>query len=243
MKAINQILFIVLTILLFSCNANDEAPANSENSKEVTNLDLDLAQANRLASLPLHCIQKEYPNKPGVVYEKAEDIASPKAQHPAFYGCFDWHSAVHGHWVLVRLLKNFDNLEQDSTIRQMLAENLTADNIQKEIEYFSLNPFTSSFERTYGWAWLFKLTEELKTWDNPQAQDWYKNLQPLTDLMIEKYTEYLPKLNYPIRVGEHSNTAFGLTFAWDYAKAKVGPAVFECSPIRLYQSCRPIFGN
>jgi len=217
----HQFLFLLIAISLFSCNANDEASSttNSENSNKVTNLALDISQANRLASLPLKCVQQEYPNKPGVVFGKAEDIASPKAQHPAFYGCFDWHSAVHGHWVMVRLLKNFDSLEEDSLIRQKLNENLTAANIQKEIEYFSLNAYTKSYERTYGWAWLLKLTEELKTWDNEESQIWYNNLKPLADIIVEKYVEYLPKLNYPIRVGEHSNTAFGLTFAWDYAKA------------------------
>lgn len=110
-------------------------------------------------------------------------------------------------------------MEQDSLIRQKLNENLTTANIQKEIEYFSLNPYTQSYERTYGWAWLLKLAEELYTWDNEAAKEWYENLKPLADLIIDKYIDYLPKLNYPIRVGEHTNTAFGLTFAYDYAQS------------------------
>lgn len=218
MKSIIQLSSFLIILIFISCNTEKATPTESENPTEVTNLALDLAQANRLASLPLKCMQQEYPNKTGAVYAKAEDIASPKAYHPAFYGCFDWHSAVHGHWVLIRLLKNFDNLEQDSLIRQKLDENLTTENIQKEIEYFSLNAYTRSYERTYGWAWLLKLTEELYTWDNEKGQEWYKNLKPLADIIVQKYIEYLPKLNYPIRVGEHSNTAFGLTFAHDYAK-------------------------
>lgn len=227
MKKMNYFFAILsLIILIIGCQNSNDIALNSP-IKEKTSLQLDLDQANRLANLPLNCIQTEYPNKTGVVVAKAEDIASPQSYHPAFYGCFDWHSAVHGHWSLVRLLKAFPNLEKDSLIRQRLHENLTEENIQTEIKYFSMNKFTTNYERTYGWAWLLKLTEELYTWDDPDAQKWLKNLQPLADIIVEKYKIYLPKLTYPIRVGEHSNTAFGLTFAWDYAQTVKETALLE----------------
>lgn len=142
---------------------------------------------------------------------------SPKALHPAFYGCFDWHSAVHGHWSLVSLLKQFPELDNKELIIEKLKANISKANILAEVEYF-YGKHNTSYERTYGWAWLLKLAEELHTWDDPLARELETNLQPLTDLLVQKYIEFLPKLNYPIRVGEHTNTAFGLTFAYDYAK-------------------------
>ncbi len=179
---------------------------------------LALAEANRLAQLPLKCIQQEYPNKLGQVLASAEELAGPLELHPAFYGCFDWHSAVHGHWMLAYLLKQFPELEQAALIRQKLAENITAENIQLELAYFS-QPHNKGFERTYGWAWLLKLAEELHGWDDPLARELAQNLQPLAERIAMLYLEFLPKLYYPIRVGEHTNTAFGLAFAWDYAAA------------------------
>jgi len=137
--------------------------------------------------------------------------------HPTFYGCFDWHSSVHGHWSLVSLLKQFPELENADEVKQMLLTNISKENIEKEVAYF-YGKHNKSYERTYGWAWLLKLAEELHTWDDETARVLERNLQPLTDLIAQKYIDFLPKLNYPIRVGEHTNTAFGLTFAWDYAK-------------------------
>lgn len=178
---------------------------------------LTLAQANKLVSLPVGCINVEYPNKLNQVIGSGEDLKSPKELHPAFYGCFDWHSSVHGHWSLVSLLKQFPELNNAKAIKQQLLANISKENIEKEVAYF-YGEHNKSFERTYGWAWLLKLAEELYTWEDPVARELEKNLQPLTHLIVEKYMEFLPKLKYPIRVGEHTNTAFGLTFAWDYAK-------------------------
>jgi hypothetical protein len=162
-------------------------------------------------------MQHEYPNKPGQTLGSEEDLGEPHELHPAFYGCFDWHSAVHGHWSLVRLLKTYPDLEKADTIKEKLQENITKKHIQEEVEYFK-REHSDAFERTYGWAWLLKLAEELHTWDNSLARKLENNLKPLTDLIVKRFIEYLPKLNYPIRVGEHSNTAFGMAFAWDYAK-------------------------
>ncbi len=178
---------------------------------------LTLAEANRLAALPLHCMQVEYPNKLNQTLENESYLKGPKALHPAFYGCFDWHSSVHGHWMLVSLLRQFPDLAQGELIRQKLGENLSSANIAAEVAYFGM-PQNSSFERTYGWAWVLKLAEELHLWNDPLARQLEANLQPLTSLMVEKYLEFLPKLIYPIRVGEHTNIAFGLSLAYDFAQ-------------------------
>ena len=175
-------------------------------------------QASAFARLALKGIQREYPNKPEHVVNAAADVKSPKALHPAFYGCFDWHSSVHGHWMLARLLRQFPNLPEAKQIRAVLAEHLTADHLKAETDYFS-EPNRQSFERTYGWAWLLKLAEELHGWNDPEARQWSKNLQPLADIIVARYLSFLPKQNYPIRTGVHSNTAFGLAFAYDYARA------------------------
>ncbi len=177
---------------------------------------LNLVEANRLSQLPLKCMEIEFPNKLNQVIASADDLKSPYTLHPAFYGCFDWHSAVHGHWSLVSLLKNFSDLDYRDEIIAKLIQNISKENIEKEVDYFNSDP---SYERTYGWAWVLKLAEELHNWDVPEARTLEANLQPLTDLMVDSYLEFLPKLNYPIRSGEHLNTAFGLSFAYDYAIA------------------------
>jgi hypothetical protein len=177
---------------------------------------LTLEEASRLAQLPLRCLQQEFPNKPGETLAAPSDIGSPRGMHPAFYGCFDWHSSVHGHWLLVRLLKSFPGLKDGGLIREKLAANVTAGNILAEVGYFERGE-EKSFERTYGWAWLLKLAGELHSFDDPLARELEKNLQPLTDLVVRRWLEFLPKLVYPVRVGEHANTAFGMAFAWDYA--------------------------
>ena len=204
---------IILAILLGSgCSTaqTEEIPGKSEA------LNLSIGQASRLAMLPLACMQTEYPNKLGQVLGHAGDLGEPRDLHPAFHGCFDWHSAVHAHWSLVSLLKMFPHLPEAGEIRQKLKENLSAENIQSELDYFN-RPDENSYERTYGWAWLLKLAEELHTWDDPLGRELEQNLQPLTDLIVERFKSFLPKLVYPIRVGEHTNTAFAMAFAWDYA--------------------------
>ena len=180
-------------------------------------VELSLEQAEKLAALPLACINVEYPNKLNQTLSGPEDIAEPRELHPAFYGCFDWHSAVHAHWSLVSLLRHFPKMEQAPEIRKELKESLSATNIEQEIAYFK-KEHEGSFERTYGWAWLLKLAAELKAWEDPLARELEQNLEPLTQLIEEKFMKFLPKLNYPIRVGEHTNTAFALTLAFDYAE-------------------------
>lgn len=212
--------FILLGLIMLNCNQNSthktEVDAEAIAPKTETIPTLNLEQANRLAELPLACVGTEYPNRLGQTLGSDEDLKSPKALHPAFYGCFDWHSAVHGHWSLVSLLRQFPDLERRNETEAWLLNSISKANIEKEVAYFD-DKNNSSFERTYGWAWLLKLTEELHKHDNEVAREAEENLQPLTDLIVSKYIEFLPKLNYPIRVGEHPNTAFGLSFAYDYA--------------------------
>lgn len=178
--------------------------------------ELTLSQANHLATLPIKCLQQEYPNKLSQLLIDSTEIQSPKVLHPAFYGCFDWHSSVHGHWSLIFLLNKFPNLENKEEIIKKLQINLSKENIQTEINYLN-KTHEKSFERTYGWNWLLKLQLELETSNESFAKELAQNLKPLSDLIIERYIEFLPKLLYPIRVGTHANTAFGLTMAWDYA--------------------------
>lgn len=179
---------------------------------------LDQAEASHFAALALKCVRKEYPNKLDHVMNDASEVQQPIALHPAFYGCFDWHSSVHGHWMLARLLRLFPHLPENGEIRAALNGNLTAQNLAQEAKYLD-QASRQSFERTYGWAWLLKLSEELSGWNDPDAQHWAGNLRPLTDAIVKRYLDFLPKQNYPIRTGVHPNTAFGLAFAFDYAKA------------------------
>ncbi|GAL76131.1 hypothetical protein JCM19275_2263 [Nonlabens ulvanivorans] len=175
---------------------------------EIATPQLHLDQANNLAALPLHCIETEYPNKMGHVTAAPGDQKRPTDQHPVFYGCFDWHSAVHGYWSAVTLIKQFPKLEAREELLAKIERNLTAENVAVEIAYLNTEN-NKTFERTYGWAWLLKLQQELDTWEDAQGQKLAQILKPLSDIVIERYTDYLPKLNYAIRVGEHSNTAFG----------------------------------
>ncbi len=227
-----KIILVLTAITLMNCKGNEEeSPREVEAKKDSTLIEeaasalegqkpvqLTLEQANTLAQLPLECINVEYPNKLNQTLANSAEIGEPKELHPAFYGCFDWHSSVHGHWTLVSLLKQFPDLKKEQEIREKLKTSLSAENIQAEVAYFQ-NEEEGSYERTYGWAWLLKLAEELHTWEDPLARELEQNLQPLTDLITAKFKEFLPKLVYPIRVGEHTNTAFALSMAYDYAKA------------------------
>ena len=205
---------------------NPNAPANqpegSEDEKAVVlpklGQALSDAQVDAFAQLALKNIHREYPNKTGDVLAGPDAVKSPKALHPAFYGCFDWHSSVHGHWMLVKLLKDYPQHAVCKSIRDNLAINLTKENLDAEFAYFSADEH-KSFERTYGWAWYLTLVAELDGWDDDQGRQWRSNLKPLEDLLVERTLDYLPKLSYPIRTGVHADSGFGLAFILDYARA------------------------
>ena len=214
-----NLFFILVVSCLYNCDSKkgkvkEISPVNTIKTELIPILNLN--EANRLAKLPLYCMDKEYPNKLNQTIGSQLDLKSPKELHPAFYGCFDWHSAVHGHWSLVSLLKNFPKLDNAVEIKRRLLKSISQENIQVEVAYFN-GKYNASYERTYGWAWILKLAEELHSWNDPTAKILEKNLKPLTNLMVSKYMEFLPRLNYPLRVGEHPNTGFGLSFAHDYA--------------------------
>ncbi len=208
-----------LLIPLFCCTTIAAQPkqfftVNADSS----HFTLTLEGASHLASLPLKCLQQEYPNKTNHTSAGDSDqLMTPKQLHPAFYGCFDWHSSVHGHWMLVRLLKQFPNLPEAEQIRASLSQNITPENIEQEIKYFD-GKYGKNFERTYGWAWLLQMQQELLTWNDRDALQWRQTLQPFCDSIIRIWRNYLPKQTYPNRTGVHPNTAFGLAFALDYAR-------------------------
>jgi hypothetical protein len=210
-----KINFLFLFVLLLSsCVYHIPDDDISIGNKKVS-LILDSAQVDRLASLPMKCLELEYPNKLGQVISSSQDLKGPKELHPAFFGCFDWHSSVHGHWMLVRLIKEFPGMEQKA-IREKLSNRLSASNIKTEVDYFKTK-YNQYFERTYGWAWILKLQGELLSFDDSLGQEMASNLQPLADHVVNEFMEFLPKLSHPLRSGEHVNTAFGLSMAYDYA--------------------------
>lgn len=221
----------LLSALFVGCviSVDKDKKKTAQEAEEVSpieQIDLTLKQANTLATLPLECVEKEYPNKLGHVLGSGDDLAEPKVLHPAFYGCFDWHSAVHGHWSMVKLLKLYPQLEEADRIKTILRTNLSKENIAQEVAYFD-GKHNKNYERTYGWGWLLKLAEEIHTWDDPLARQLEENLKPLSDLIAQKLVDYLPKLQYPVRVGTHTNTAFGLAFVWDYAQTMKDQALLD----------------
>ncbi|TNE54370.1 MAG: DUF2891 domain-containing protein [Bacteroidetes bacterium] len=206
--------FILLS--LSACRENKDSQKDTQLHQQEKALELNQKEALRLAQLPCNCLRQEYPNKLNQVLGNEQQLLSPKELHPIFYGCFDWHSSVHGHWMLVALLKRYPELDKELNLTELLDAQFIPTKVLAEMDYFN-QKFNTSFERTYGWAWLLKLQEELISWEDPRGKRWSEALAPLCQLIEQRYLEFLPKLNYPIRSGEHTNTAFGLSFALDYA--------------------------
>jgi len=184
---------------------------------ENDDLDLDYQTVSQLSSLPLHCHVVEYPNKLNQVLQNATELLSPSELHPIFYGCFDWHSSVHGHWLLARAAALFPNTDLAKNVTTVFNKQFTTEKVEQELQYFQRKT-ASHFERTYGWAWLLKLQEELEKSALETGSTWNIILRPLTDHVVSTWKTFLPKLVYPVRVGEHTNSAFGLALALDYAR-------------------------
>ena len=178
----------------------------------------DEKAAERFAGLALACVSKEYPNKISHVLNSDADVAPPRKLTPAFYGCYDWHSSVHGHWLLVRLIKTFPNAPFAKSAREALRKSLTAENLKQEAAYLQ-GAGRASFERPYGLAWSLQLIMELADWDDPQAREMLANLAPLEQAVRDRLTTWLPKLSHPVRIGEHNQSAFALGLILDYARA------------------------
>jgi hypothetical protein len=179
--------------------------------------DFDQTQAARFAGLALDCVHKEYPNKVAHSLNSDADVKPPRELTPAFYGCFDWHSSVHGHWLLVRLMRLFPQAPFAAAARQALGQSLTPEHIAQEVKYLNAEG-RGSFERPYGLAWLLQLAAELKEFDDPDARRWSAALRPLEEAVVVRLSGWLPKLEHPIRTGEHNNTAFSIGLMLDYAR-------------------------
>jgi len=178
---------------------------------------LDAAFAARFADIALANVIREFPGKPDHVLGSDADLLPPRALHPTFFGSYDWHSCVHMHWLLVHVRRLHSGLPQRAVIDALLERHLAPANIAAECAYLE-RPHAQSFERPYGWAWLLKLADELALSADADAHRWATQLEPLARRFVERYLRWLPKADYPIRYGMHSNSAFGLLFALDYAR-------------------------
>ena len=212
---------LIATGVVGATAAPDVAPsANgaSSGSHRAPALGLDAAAAARFAELALSCLHREYPNKIAHVMDSDADAHPPHELTPAFYGCFDWHSDVHGHWLLARLVHLFPDAPFASRARTELGRSLQPANIAGEVTYLT-RAGRASFERPYGLAWLLQLSAELRMWQDPQAQQWATTLAPLEAAAAARIKSWLPVLHYPIRIGEHDQTAFSFGLIWDWAGA------------------------
>ncbi|HEY3662828.1 MAG TPA: DUF2891 domain-containing protein [Chthoniobacterales bacterium] len=196
-------LFVFLPLLALA--AEDSAPK------------FDAHAAERFARLALACVHKEYPNKISHVLNSDADVAPPRKLTPAFCGCFDWHSSVHGHWLLARLARTFPEADFTKDARAALEQSLTTANIKAEVAYLN-GKGRASFERPYGLVWLLQLAAELREWDDPLARQLSTTLRPLEEVAVGKLSTWLPKLSHPVRIGEHDQTAFALGLMLDYAR-------------------------
>ncbi len=173
----------------------------------------------RFANLALACIHKDYPNKIAHVLNSDADVAPPRELTPVFCGCYDWHSSVHGHWLLVRLCRMYPQADFVPRARAALAESFVPEKLVAELNYLR-GPGRKSFERPYGLAWLLQLSAELHEWDDPQAREWARTLEPLEQVAVERFSDWLPKLTHPVRTGEHTQTAFALGLLLDWARSR-----------------------
>lgn len=174
--------------------------------------------ASRFASIALRNVKRDYPNKLDHVMNGDADVVPPRTLHPAFYGSYDWHSCVHMHWLLARLLRIAGDVPQAGAIAATLDSHLSHDAIAGEVSYLG-RASTQTFERTYGWAWLLKLAEELGRGSDERFFDWQASIAPLAEAFVARYLDWLPRAAHPLRTGMHANTAFGLAFALDYARS------------------------
>jgi len=179
----------------------------------------DAAAAGRFAQLALDCMQREYPNKISHVMNTDEDALPPRKLTPVFFGCFDWHSAVHGHWLLARLCRMYPQAPFVARTRSALGKSFTPERIAAEVEYLR-GEGRATFERPYGLAWMLQLSAELHEWDDPQAGQLASALEPLAQEAAGRFKEWLPKLSHPIRTGEHSQTAFAMGLLLDWARSR-----------------------
>ncbi len=209
---------IPLIILIIACSENK--------AEKIENIRLNDKLANELVSLSVKCVDKKYPYKIGYRYIDESWLKPHYELTPSFYGCWDWHSAVHGHWAMVKILKDFPEVADKDVILSKLDKNLSKENLNKEFQFFKQD-FAKGFERTYGWAWLMKLYSELVSWDHNKAQKWANNMKPLVDLLSQRTISFLDKLSTPLRPGTHANTAFSFSLMIEYSKVANDKLLFN----------------
>ncbi|MCU1306600.1 MAG: hypothetical protein JWN45_1295 [Acidobacteriaceae bacterium] len=205
---------MVLTANAFAVITDDSKTVNPKSTPAQT---FDVSSATRFADLALACVHKEYPNKISHNLSSDADVAPPRKLTPAFYGCYDWHSSVHGHWLLTRLARTFPDAPFVPRARAALQQSITPANIAQEVIYLK-GEGRASFERPYGLAWLLQLGQELREWNDPMARELSANLAPLEEAAKDRLKTWLPKLSNPIRIGEHNQTAFGFGLLIDAAR-------------------------
>ena len=170
----------------------------------------------RFSEIALENIFREYPNKIAHSLASKEDLKEPHIMYPIFYGSYDWHSSVHSHWLLVKVLRSYSNCVDTKKIISTLNSQFSKEKAQGELKYLS-NPINNGFERPYGWGWFLKLSLEIKLVDSKEALIWDEHLRPIAHFFTQAFKKFFVKLDYPIRVGTHFNSAFGLYFAHEFA--------------------------
>lgn len=221
---------LALAVLLTALPAGADAPAPAApppvSAAEPAASPITPALAANFAGLALACVDRPFPYKPDKVLDDAAAVKAPRLDNPSFYGCFDWHSAVHGHWMLVRLARLFPHEEFTGRVRKALTPHFTREALAAEAAFVA-QPAQQLFERPYGWAWALRLALELRGWNDPQAQEWSKNFAPLETALAARFAEYVQKLPHPVRTGIHGNTAFAMAQALDYAQGVANSALAE----------------
>lgn len=229
MKRKTELFLVVVLILTISGSCSErveKAKINEKKTCEINSLvpediskpQLTVVLAEKLTSLPLSCIEKHYPYKPGHVHKSEKSTVPHHVKTPIFSGCFDWHSAVHMHWTLVRLMRLYPDIKSKEKISELLNRQFTDEKVKKEIRFFN-KKHNLTFERTYGWAWLMRLHSELLLLDSPDSKKWAETLKPLVKIIRDRTIEYFKKLPKPVRPGTHSNTAFSMNHMLAYADA------------------------
>lgn len=213
------ILLLTATFALGACDTGESEKPNTQGDEEVPTLPAarDGMTGDRFASLALSCIHRQYPNKISHVLNSDADAKPPRVLTPAFYGCFDWHSSVHGHWLLVRLTRTDPASPFTPVIKETLAKSFTAENMATELEYYGAEG-RNGFERPYGIAWYLQLVAELHESGDPTHQVWREALRPLEEAIVAKFSAWLPNLAYPVRLGTHNQSAFAFGLMLDYAR-------------------------
>jgi hypothetical protein len=200
-------------------------------------LQMTAEYGSRFASLALAHVKREYPNKLDHVLLGADDVRDPRALHPIFFGSLDWHSCVHGYWLLARVYRRYPNIAEAGRIRALFHAQLTVQNVETEVRY-AAHPSRSGFERPYGWAWLLMLSAELLRHDSDEGRHWAQALASLAAVFVSRFHEFLPKATYPVRAGTHFNTAFAVILGMEYARVANDSALAQAlgdAAIRWYR--------